>query len=299
MKKTIILFLLITTLYAQEFKVSSIEKLQINQEAFYPQFGNNENEIFFTKSNYQGISKFDLVTKSVTQINNDLSAGYEFSIDGQLVYYRSEEVLNNKRFFKYVEQSLSTLSKNNLTELERNITTPRLLGNSLIKINSENEIQNIKSINTLQKSNRKEVVIANNKLLLLDDSGEKEINIFENGYYLWASMSPDQNKILFHFSGKGTFVIDLQGNILKELGNANFPSWSGDGRFILYMNDQDDGHKILESDVMLYNYESEQRVNLTSSLDDIAMFPKAAENMNKIVFSNMKGELYIINLISE
>lgn len=299
MKKLIILLFLITSLFAQQLKVDSIEKIETNQDFYYPNFGSSENEIFLTRINYQGIFKMNLLSKEITQINNDLGAGYNYVINNESVYYRAEELIDNRRFFKYIQQNLSSLNKSELTQLERNITTPKLYNNYLVKLNSNNEMQRVKIVSNLQKADSKEVLISNNKLLVIDNSGINELNIFSNGYYLWASISPDQNKIVFHYSGKGTFVSDLQGNIIRELGNANFPSWSSDGKYIIYMNDEDDGHSVLSSDVLLYNYESEQRVNLTADFDDIAMYPSISDSMNKILFSNMKGEIYIINLISE
>ncbi|MBZ0182159.1 MAG: hypothetical protein K8F60_06850 [Melioribacteraceae bacterium] len=299
MKKLIILLFLITTIAAQNLKVTSIEKINVDGDFYYPQFGLQESEIYFTKTNYQGIYKLDLNSNQVKILNDDLSSGYEFVIVNGTIYYRAEEIINNRRFFKYVEQNLNSLQKNDLTDFERNITTPKIFGNQLIKVNADNQFENLKTTSAFQKSNSKNVIIANNKLLVNDESGIRELNIFDNGYYLWASLSPDQEKLLFHFSGKGTFVSDLQGNIIKELGNANYPSWSSDGNYIIYMNDEDDGHQVLSSDVILYNYQSDEVQNLTSQFDDLAMFPRLSNQMNKIVFSDMNGGLYIINLISE
>jgi hypothetical protein len=299
MKKLIILLFLITTIAAQNLKVTSIEKINVDGDFYYPQFGLQENEIYFTKTNYQGIYKLDLNSNQVKILNDDLSSGYEFVIVNGTIYYRAEEIINNRRFFKYVEQNLNSLQKNDLSDFERNISTPKIFGNQLVKVNADNQFQNLKTADVLQKVNSKNVIIANNKLLVNDESGIRELNIFDNGYYLWASLSPDQEKLLFHFSGKGTFVSDLQGNIIKELGNANYPSWSSDGNYIIYMNDEDDGHQVLSSDVILYNYQSDEVQNLTSQFDDLAMFPRMSNQMNKIVFSDMNGGLYIINLISE
>lgn len=299
MKKLIILLFLITTIAAQNLKVTSIEKINVDGDFYYPQFGLQENEIYFTKTNYQGIYKLDLNSNQVKILNDDLSSGYEFVIVNETIYYRAEEIINNRRFFKYVEQNLNSLQKNDLTDFERNITTPKIFGNQLVKVNADNQFENLKTTSAFQKVNSKNVIIANNKLLVNDESGIRELNIFDNGYYLWASLSPDQEKLLFHFSGKGTFVSDLQGNIIKELGNANYPSWSSDGNYIIYMNDEDDGHQVLSSDVILYNYQSDEVQNLTSQFDDLAMFPRLSNQMNKIVFSDMNGGLYIINLISE
>ncbi|MAT58686.1 MAG: hypothetical protein CMF23_12010 [Ignavibacteriae bacterium] len=299
MKKLIILLFLITTIAAQNLKVTSIEKINVDGDFYYPQFGLQENEIYFTKTNYQGIYKLDLNSNQVKILNDDLSSGYEFVIVNERIYYRAEEIINNRRFFKYVEQNLNSLQKNDLSDFERNISTPKIFGNQLVKVNADNQFENLKTTSAFQKANSKNVLIANNKLLVNDESGIRELNIFDNGYYLWASLSPDQEKILFHYSGKGTFVSDLQGNIIKELGNANYPSWSSDGNYIIYMNDEDDGHQVLSSDVILYNYQSDEVQNLTSQFDDLAMFPRMSNQMNKIVFSDMNGGLYIINLISE
>ena len=43
--------------------------------------------------------------------------------------------------------------------------------------------------------------------------------------YYWASISPDGERLLYATARHGVFIADMQGNVLRSLGNLNAPKW--------------------------------------------------------------------------
>lgn len=114
-------------------------------------------------------------------------------------------------------------------------------------------------------------------------------------FYIWVSLSPDKKQLLFTAAGKGTFISDLHGSILKELGYLNSPTWMNN-QWILGMKDLDDGHQVKSSDIITIHVPSGIRKNLTTGSDEVALNPRASEAADRIVFHNMKGEVFTMRI---
>lgn len=128
-------------------------------------------------------------------------------------------------------------------------------------------------------------------LVTLPDGTSRKLAPVGDVLYVWISVSPDGEQLLFTALSRGCFISDLEGNILKELGQLNAPSWV-DKDWVIGMNDQDDGHMTTSSDLLAYHLGSELKQNLTSDSDAIAMYPSVSPGMDRIIFKNEKGELF-------
>ncbi len=133
----------------------------------------------------------------------------------------------------------------------------------------------------------------NGKQIEIDLNSEENITLSPSGdcYYLWASLSPDKTRILYTATSKGTFISDLQGNILHSLNNLNDPSWIND-EWIVGMNDDDDGEKILTSEIVAIHLSSNKKSILTDKDQVIAMYPKFSNSADRLVFSTPDGNIY-------
>jgi Tol biopolymer transport system component len=167
--------------------------------------------------------------------------------------------------------------------------------------------KNLKSIERLNKSNINETVVSD-PVLFIEDSkiamyinNEKRIlQPLGKGNYIWPSLSPDKTKLLFTLAGTGTFVSDLQGNIIAELGYANAPVWSPKGKWICYMEDRDNGMNVTSSNLFLISADGREKIQLTNSEDVHEMYPQFSPSGNEIVFNSSEGNIYLMKLnISE
>jgi len=61
------------------------------------------------------------------------------------------------------------------------------------------------------------------------------------------------------------------------------------------MNDKDDGHKLLSSDVYVVGADGQNRIRLTSTEDVLEIYP-AWLSSNKVLYGTTEGVIYSIEL---
>ncbi|MEA3500272.1 MAG: hypothetical protein U9R41_04540 [Candidatus Marinimicrobia bacterium] len=307
MKKIILLFTLVTLSFAQTVKVESVKQIQTGDKRYYfAKFNPNGKSIIFSKDGYKGLYSYDLSEKSITELNDHSGAGYEptFSNDGKTIYFRSDNFVNGKRFSSLISQDVETKSEKVILKDQRNLLPPKLNKNGNISFILNNEA-NVIQQNSLKKSsnqiitqvsNELTVHIDNTKISLSQNGTTKILDPIGNGNYIWPSISPNGEKLLFTDVRSGTYISDLDGNILVKLGYANAPKWSPDGNWICYMVDKDDGHRFTGSEIFVISSDGENRFKLTNTNDQIEMYPSWSPDSKKLVYHSNSGNIFLINL---
>ncbi len=112
--------------------------------------------------------------------------------------------------------------------------------------------------------------------------------------YLWASVSPDQLKVLFFAAGKGIVVTDLDGNVLSMPGNYESPVWYGNDH-IVAMDATDDGHQFRSSRIVLIKADGSEMQPLTKP-ESMSMNPTASFAAQKVVYNTIDGLLYQLDV---
>ena len=140
------------------------------------------------------------------------------------------------------------------------------------------------------------VYIRDRKIVLVTDGREKILEPLGEGIYVWPSLSPDGQRLLFTKAGEGTFISDLNGNIIEDLGYANAPQWSPDGEWIAYMKDIDEGHRFVESDIFIRSTADSETIKITNTTDTIEMHPSWGNENRRIVFTSAKGQIFMAEL---
>ena len=136
------------------------------------------------------------------------------------------------------------------------------------------------------------------------DNENLDLNLYRNGKkivlkphgdvnYIWSSLSPNQKYILFN-TLQGTAICDLTGKELVNLGNINAPVWYGND-YVVGMNDQHDGYFITSSEIMMASLDGVERVALTKA-EDMGYYPNVDAASGRIVYSNEKGEIRMLQL---
>lgn len=106
--------------------------------------------------------------------------------------------------------------------------------------------------------------------------------------YLWASLSPDGQRVAFFAAGKGIVVIDLRGQVVAMLGNYEVPCWYNNN-YIVAQNAKDDGHQFTSSQLMLLKADGTWQTELTKPAS-MTMQPTCGGG--KIVYTTIDGLLY-------
>jgi len=292
-------------LFGQKIAVNKIEKLDLSDTGafFYPQFSPDGNKLYFTSANYHGMWQLDLPTSQLAQINNYSGAGLSpvFTQNGEYLIFKKEEYLKHKKYSSIVAYNLKTKSETVLEETNRSLTLPFLSTSGELVYKKKNKYYSFKQDLSDKTEKFTGKIIDSNKsnLILLENGSPNTLNVSVDTKFLWASLSPDQSKILFTKAGTGTFISDLLGNILVELGNANAPVWSPDGKWVVYMDDEDNGYHYTSSEIFIISENGTQKLQVTNTDNEIEMYPKWAPSGDKIVFNTNTGIIKIAYLVFE
>ncbi len=304
MKKIILILTLFSLSFAQNVKVESINEIQTGDEHFYfAKFNPNGEEIVFSKDGYKGLYSYNIEKKSITKLNDYDGAGYEptFSKDGETVFFRTDNFVGGRRFSTLISQNIEKKSEQIILKNQRNLLPPKLSQNEKINFMLNDDLKSVQQ-NSLKKglaisnSNDIFVHIYNTKISLTQNGKTQILDPIGNGNYIWPQLSPDGKKILFTDVNSGTYISNLNGDILVKLGKANSPKWSPDGNWISYMIDKDDGHRITDSEIFIVSSDGKNKFQLTNTNNQIEMYPSWSPDSQKLVYHNALGNIFIMNL---
>jgi hypothetical protein len=285
--------------YAQVVEVVSKEILTLKADGafYYPKFNNEGDKIAFTTEEYNGVWIYNAVDGTVNKLNELPGAGNQPAFDdaGNLIL-RSYRFENMKRISTMYSQNLATGSLQPIVEGSKNLYPPVKSGASSIYVVDNGEVT--KTSTSLTKSSRSEIIvyIENSKIVLVRNGNKVILEPLGKGNYLWTSISNDGGKLLFTKAGSGTFISDLEGNIIHELGKANYPVWAKADEWILYMNDKDDGYRFISSEIELLNINTSERFNLTNTEDVIEMYPDYSISTDEVVYHTLDGQIIKLKL---
>jgi Tol biopolymer transport system component len=235
-------------------------------------------------------------------ITGSSSAGFGFAIsdDGKQIAYRQtiwgpkqgerkqEIVLYNKE----TKERKVIAAGSDLSIPAFNTST------SKVAYLSTNKVYNVQKSST-SKPNVVLLGIDDKKIQLNIDGTKRNIDPFPDGSYIWPVLSPDKTMIVAYEMTYGAFIADLNGTVQKLLGRKDGPVWTRCGKWIVYMDENDDGHKILSSEICAVSLDSGIEVKLTQPSSIIKLHPHCSPTEDKIVFNTSEGELHILKYQEE
>lgn len=298
---------LVTGLFAQQGKlqVEKITTLTSPQQGlfFYPKLTPNGQRVLFTGPQFKGLYVLSLADKKIDILNQDDGAGYEYQIstDGKYVIYRSSAFKNFKKYYTLKKQSLSDHKIQVLEAQVRELTTPRIQENNILYLKDNKPVRKAFAP-LLQKQvafKTDAVYVGNRNMILIRDGQEKNLAPLGEGMYIWPSLSPDDQRIVFTFGGVATYVCDLDGNILAKIGYANAPVWSPDGRWIAYMVDHDNGDYFTDSEIFISSADGKTKIQITDTPDIIEMYPNWSGKLSQLAFASNRGQIFLATLKKE
>lgn len=298
MKKVLlILVLLALPIFAQNVTVVEDKPVTSLREGrfYYPTISPDRTSLLYTKDNYQGLWLRNLKTGKTIRISNAMSAGYEPSFDetSDEIIFREDQFIKGKR-----TTSLNSFNTSNKVKqiLEKGIRDLRICRDPQkvfqSYVNDTNAPVRInKGISVQSTAQQKTAYVDGTHITVSENNSKKELQPMGEGNYIWVSLSPDKTKLLFTLAGKGTYVSDLNGNILRSIGYANYPSWSADGNWILFMKDIDDGIRVTSSNIYIVNYYSGKYYKLTSDENNIKLYPTWGAGNSEIFYNTDDGQI--------
>lgn len=286
------------SIYPQSIRIRSVKKITPTDSASYLLSGvvPGSGLLLVSGSGYNGLSLLDTRNGRLQVITADAGAGYEpaATADGRKVLYRSDSYIDNIKVSSVFSYDIATGTAEQLLEKGRDVLPPAVSGNSVL-VSSGEGTRIMPSGPELKSGSDGTFLIMDDLMpVLCNGGGKKALMPNGDGFYIWASLSPDGSMILYNYRGQGTYICDTEGRIMHDLGRINAPKWFND-RLVIGMDDMDDGHRITASELVYYSLRDKKRIILTSTPDRSEMFPFAAGN-RQIAFCTDNGEIYLIKV---
>ncbi|MDD5764797.1 MAG: hypothetical protein PHW79_00910 [Candidatus Marinimicrobia bacterium] len=300
----VLIGLLLGSALGQQIDVLKTVVVADGQSQYFtsPQFSPDGTKILFSESGFKGLWLYDMNRKTTTQINDLPGAGYEpsFTKDSKQVIFRTDNYIKYKRYSSLAVQTIADKQIEYIAKDVRFMSPASVLEDQTIVYRKGDEVAayNTSRKEALQAKAAQETYgfIEDEKIILVVDGVRNEIKPMGDNNYIWFSLSPDKTKMLFTVAGGGTFITDLAGNVQVRLGKANAPKWSPDGKWIVYMVDEDDGHTMTASDIWAAASDGALKVRLTETAADIEMYPAWSPAMDRIVFETFGGKIAYMNI---
>jgi Tol biopolymer transport system component len=234
----------------------------------------------------------------IIRISSDEGAGYEPAVteDGKSVIYRSDVFSEQKKYTSLSKYDIATGGTAILLEKERGVLPAAVSGNSIL-IKSDNKSRVETTGQAALKGSGDEIFIVVEDLVpvLYSGSERRPLKPSGDGYYIWVSLSPDRSKIVYNFQGRNTYICNTEGRILYDAGKVNAPKWLNDN-IIIGMDDRDDGHRVVSSEIVYFSLPDGKRGYLTNTKERTEMYPFPFPGGKKLAFCTDGGEIYVMKL---
>jgi Tol biopolymer transport system component len=297
MKQIVLAVLFAASMAIAQVRVTSIEKLALpaGQEWSNPVFSPDGGAIYFTNASYDGIWKYSRAENAVTEIAMDPSSGYGFTVssDGSQIGYRrtTYDARTHERTQDAVIVSTAALSKR-IVASGSDLSVPVFAGNE--PMYSAGGVVHVPALAKTAAASVQLLGIENTKIAVMKNGSTVVLDPFGDGSYIWPALSPDKQKLAAYDTRRGTFICDMSGNVLANLGRCDAAVWTRDGKWLVYMNGSDNGRQTLSSDIWMISADGLTKIQLTSTPDVLEMFPSCSPTDNKIACSG-NGALYVIS----
>ncbi len=292
MKRFLLLIMGLLALIAsgQQVRVtSSTQLLRDVEPAFYPTLNPNGELLLYSDADAHGLKMLDLTTNKVTSISFENGAGFDakWGPDGK-VYYVTSTVDEKSRLVYRTGKCYNLSSQTSDVVLKaQHGAIHTEVGTQGIALNGTNE-------KFSSKPNRGISVYTEKSEIVVTINGKEHRYSPTESYagYLWPSVSPAGDKIAFFAAGKGIVVIDLEGQVLAELGNYEMPCWYNND-YIVAQNASDDGYQFTSSQILLLKADGTFKHELTAKTS-MTMQPTCGGE--KIVYTTIDGILTMITI---
>lgn len=301
MRKTIMMLSLAgaLALQAQVLNVTSVQRLDVpsdeNKVAQAVAISPQGDYLLLSTDTKQGLVKWDFATSSSQVLTDEAGTGSDVFVseDGKQVVYGQVSFSNKRRQEAVKSIDLSTGKKQTIVKPTRDLqgiavekSTVATITRGQLKTKALSGKETEMSRPLLTKHHLKLFITRNGMTTQLAPNGVDE-------RYIWASLSPDGNKVLYYVSGHGTFVCDVDGSNVIAMGNITAPKW-WDNNTIVGMDEVANEYTVLASSIVARTLDGQ--VQKLTSDDVIATYPIPSAQAGKIAFSTPDGKIYLITV---
>lgn len=300
MKKKLFLLLLglPLTAAAQVFQIKGTHELVLpDSDSHVAAMSPKGDFLLLTDGENKGLRKYDISTGRTTTLSDAGGAGYgvEISADGSSALFR--ETTFDSGHLRYTTLKLADLASGrseNIVKASRQLQGYSLNGGRISTTEGGLSRARIIGKATTVASSRPALSISNGQLMMSRGTRAEVFSpLGQDKSYIWPSLSPSGEKVLFYVAGDGAYVCSTDGSNVVSLGIIRAPKWYDDST-VVGMRDEDDGVTVQSSAVIASDLSGHTQVLSPSSV--IAMYPQVAPEAGQISYSTPEGKTYIIEV---
>ncbi|MCK4597506.1 PD40 domain-containing protein [bacterium] len=250
------------------------------QYFMHPLWSPSGDRLILAGRNYQGLWSMDRRGGEPQQICDRLGAGFgpTWSPDGQRIACRVSQMQEKRKLSAIAVYDLDKGTATELTDYRKDLGLPQWIdrGRKLFFISDgQSEMMEAPGATPAEVAGEDLLLYLRDGAMVAHICPGDEKNVLRpvEQEILWAVLSPDKKHIAFQALGARLYVVGIDGSDLVDLGRGERPRWSPDGQWITYMITEDDGHRILSSDIYAIRQDGTGKVAVTQTPDRLEMNP--------------------------
>ncbi|MFI3239660.1 MAG: hypothetical protein R3Y22_03615 [Bacteroidales bacterium] len=282
-----LVLLVAAPLFAKGLSVGDAKRIDAEQGAYHPVLSEDGSKLLYTSEDYTGLMLMDMTTGESEVISDKIGAGDSpFFMNGTSdVCYKSVEFKGRLQYRTVEAYNMASKASDVVVNSTRERVTMTKGAKSA-------------TVLTDSKSNGATDLYAyteNGKIMVVKGGKSIAISPVEKANsYVWVSVSPSGDRLLFVEPYSGVYTSDLNGDNLVSYGRGDFPVWYGDD-YIILAKCKDDGHVLLESRLYIVNVDTKSMVALTAA-DDKAHEASGSIEAGVVVYATDLGELFSVDI---
>jgi hypothetical protein len=296
----IVLTALLAAPLQAQLRVTDIQRAPLAADAPWGgvRFSPDGARLYLSPADFRGIWEHTLATGTLRPITTDQGSGYGFAVapDGQSIAYRRTiyDDRTRSRRQEIVQVNLSTGTAATLGS-GRSLATPVFAdGEVLVRIDGRDLATPAAGASVTAVLGIEEM-----KIVVLVDGARRLLEPLGEGRYVWPALSPDASRIAGYELVQGAFVCLLDGSGAVLLGPYRAPAWTRDGRWVVCMDDRDDGRQYIGSRLVAVPRDGGPAQELSGTEAIAAMYPACSPVEDLIACVSMAGELYVVRYAAE
>ncbi len=268
-------FITLAAAAAFALSTSAAEPIKLNFEkgAHHPVISPDGTTVLYSTIDHFGLKAYNIATKEVITIDKAISAGFNpvFSADGSKVYYRTSMMVDGLRHRDIRSFDMKSLQSTQIAKPMRKMVNLREYGVANYAFGDFDCVS-----------------------VTLNGTTKRISPLADADTYLWAALSPDSKHIAFSEPFKGVYLSDSNGkNVVKLLNQGDYVCWAGPNTVVAVVN-KNDGYFETESRLVAVDVLTGTVEYLTPEGFLVGEATASASGM--VVYSNLEGDMYMINI---
>lgn len=266
-----------------------------------PKWSPDGSQIAVSGVKYSGIHLIDFTSGEMTTLTEADGAGYGFSWspDGRSIAAR---VSTYEKYFKKSQIILYSLdgSQQELTEKQSHLTgvpawTP---SGDQVYLKAGTAFKAF-TLEGKPKAVEQTIVFLNNLGIYKRNlsTGDEALISPADQRVLHLAISPDASQYVYSTVSEQLWLANMDGSNARNIGRGTSPNWSPDGKWIVGMITEDDGHVFTGADLVVYNVLESAYAKLTDSKNVYEMNPSWSPDGKRIAYSNeVDGRIWVMEV---